>query len=44
MLTPAGRKAIQEELAESSPYCLEGHEETTGSSDIKAAAQPVVGS
>jgi len=44
-LTPDGRKAVQEELAESSPYRLEGHEETAGSLKYgSAAAKSVPGS
>lgn len=44
-LTPHGRIAIQEELAEDSPYRLEGHEETAGSLEYEStAAKSVLGS
>jgi hypothetical protein len=32
MLTREGRKAVENELRESSPHCLEGYEEPAGKS------------
>ena len=44
-LTPHGRIAVQEELAEDSPYRLEGHEETAGSLEYESTvAKSVLGS
>jgi len=40
-LTPKGRKAIGEELAESSPYRLEDHQEAFGSPDCGTSAQSI---
>jgi hypothetical protein len=31
-LTPEGRKAVEDELRESSPYCLEAYDEPAGKS------------
>ena len=43
-LTPEGRKAVEEELAESSPYCIEGYDEPAGKLKGETVAEPVVGS